>query len=131
MTTININSTSTKITRAEAIRYAIDHVADMPAEINEVLEKIYESFTKRPASTGESKTAKENKVLAAKMEEFVMANFDADDLEATNAKSIANGVPGITTTQKVTAVAKYCENVKPIKVKGRTFYVPSTVEVND
>lgn len=129
MTTIKTNATA-KITRAEAINYAMNHLVDAPQDVMEVLGKIHASFTKRPATSGESKTAKENKVLAQAMEQYVLDNFDAEDLEATNAKAISNNVPGITTTQKVTAVAKYCENVKPIRVKGRTFYVPSTVEVD-
>lgn len=129
MTTIKTNTT-TKITRAEAVEYAMNHLVDAPQDVMEVLGKIHTSFTKRPASTGESKTAKENKILAQAMEQYVLTNFDAEDLEATNAKSISNNVQGITTTQKVTAVAKYCENIKPIRVKGRTFYVPSTVEVD-
>ena len=130
MTTINVSAQSVKITRKDAIRYAIDHLTDCPQDVMEVLEKIEASFSKRPASTGESKAAKENRELAKAMTEFVMNHFDPEDLEATNAKSISNGVRGITTTQKVTAVARYCEGIKPIKVKGRTFYVPADVEVD-
>lgn len=130
MTTINVSAQSAKLTRKDAIRYAIDHLTDCPQDVMEVLEKIEASFSKRPTTTGESKTAKENRELAKAMTEFVMNHFDPEDLEATNAKSISNGVMGITTTQKVTAVAKYAEGIKSIKVKGRTFYVPADVEVD-
>ena len=129
MTTINVNATANKMTRAEAVRYAIDNMVNPPAEVVEVLEKVYTTFTKRPTNTGESKTAKENKILAERVAEFVNANFDPEDLQATNAKAIANSVQGITTTQKVVAVVKYTDAVKPIKVKGRTYYVPADVEV--
>ena len=68
---------------------------------------------------------------AQAMTQYVIDHFDPEDLEATNAKSISNAVSGITTTQKVTAVAKYAEGIKAIKVKGRTFYVPEDVEVTE
>ena len=130
MTTINLtNAKTAKMTRAEAVQYAIENLNNAPQEVIEVLDKIYQSFTKRPASTGESKAAKENRVLAQGMTEFVINHFDPEDLEATNARSIANNVQGITTTQKVVAVSKYCDGIKTIKVKGRTYYVPADVEV--
>lgn len=129
MATINVNATANKVTRAEAVRYALDNLNNAPTEVVEVLEKVYKTFTKRPATTGETKTAKENKVLAERVAEFVNANFNPDDLAATNAKAIAENVPGITTTQKVVAVVKYTDAVKPVKVKGRTFYVPADTEV--
>lgn len=127
MTTLN-TTTTTKMTRVEAIRYAIEHLQNAPQDVMEVLGKIEASFSKKPAVT-ESKAAKENKELAIRMAEYVNKNFDPEDLEATNARSIANNVPGITTTQKVVAVARYADGIKSIKVKGRTFYVPSSVEV--
>ena len=131
MTTINLNNTaSTKITRAEAIRYAIDNMTNPPAEVVEVLEKIYTSFTKKATPTV-SKVAEENKRLAVAMTEFVNTHFNPEDLEATNARAIANNVQGITTTQKVVAVARYADGVKTVKVKGRTFYIPADVEVNE
>lgn len=131
MTTIKMNAQSAKTTRAQAIQYAIENLVDCPQDIMDVLVKIEKSFTKKPSTTGESKTAKENKVLAQAMTQYVIDHFDPEDLEATNAKSISNTVSGITTTQKVTAVAKYAESIKAIKVKGRTFYVPEDVEVTE
>ena len=132
MTTINLNNTKTaKMTRAEAVQYAIDNLNNAPQEVVEVLTKIHQSFTKRPASTGESKTAKENRELAARMTEYVNTHFDPENLDAVNAKSISENVQGIMTTQKVTAVARYCDGLQTIKVKGRTYYVPADVEVID
>lgn len=132
MTTINLNAAKTaRMTRAEAITYAIENLSGAPVEVMETLEKIRDSFTKRPASTGESKTAKENRELAKGMTEYVNTHFDPEDLEATNARSIANNVQGITTTQKVVAVARYADGIKTVKIKGRTFYVPADVEVID
>lgn len=131
MTTINLNNTAAaKITRAEAIRYALDNLTNAPAEVVEVLEKILNSFTKKATPTV-SKVAEENKRLAVTMTEYVNAHFDPEDLEATNARAIANNVQGITTTQKVVAVARYADGVKTVKVKGRTFYIPADVEVNE
>ena len=131
MTTINLNNTaSTKITRADAIRYALDNMTNPPAEVVEVLEKILNSFTKKATPTV-SKVAEENKRLAVAMTEFVVNHFDPEDLEATNARSIANNVQGITTTQKVVAVARFADGVKTVKVKGRTFYIPADVEVTE
>lgn len=130
MTTINMNTAAAKITRADAIRYALDNLVDAPVEVTEVLEKILNSFTKKATPTV-SKIAEENKRLAVAMTEYVKANFDPEDLEATNARSIANNVQGITTTQKVVAVARYADGVKTIKIKGRTFYIPAEVEVTE
>lgn len=131
MTTINLNNTAAaKITRADAVRYALDNMVNPPAEVVEVLEKILNSFTKKAAPTV-SKAAEENKRLAVAMTEFVNSHFDPEDLEATNARSIANNVQGITTTQKVVAVARFADGVKTVKVKGRTFYIPADVEVNE
>lgn len=130
MTTLNTSATATKITRAEAIRYAIQHLENAPQDIMEVLTKIEASFTRKPATATESKAAKENKELAVKMAEYVKTHFNPEDLEATNARSIVNEVPGITTTQKVVAVARYANDIKAIKIKGRTFYVPSSVKVD-
>ena len=127
MTTLNTTTTN-KMTRVEAIRYAINHLEDAPQDVMEVLGKIEASFNKKPTAT-ESKVAKENKELAVRMAEYVNGHFDPEDLEATNARSIANNVPGITTTQKVVAVARYADGIKTIKVKGRTYYVPADVEV--
>lgn len=130
MTTINLtNAKTAKITRAEAVQYAIDHLNDAPKEVQEVLTKIYQSFTKRPANVTESKTAKENKELAVRMTEYVNTHFDPENLDLVNAKAISENVQGIMTTQKVTAVARYCDGLQTIKVKGRTYYVPADVEV--
>lgn len=130
MTTINLtNAKTAKMTRAEAIQYAIDNLTNAPADVMEVLNKIHQSFTKRPASTGESKTAKENRELAVRLTEYVNSHFDPENLDVTNAKAISENVQGIMTTQKVVAVARYADGVKTIKVKGRTYYVPADVEV--
>ena len=130
MTTININSTkSTKITRVEAIDYALNNLENMPQDIQETLEKIRDSFTKKPAKQGESKAAKENKELAARVSEYVKSHFDESDPTKINARDIANNVPGVMTTQKVTAVIKYCDDVQRVKINGRVFYVPADVEI--
>lgn len=129
MTTINVSNTTSKITRAEAIQYAIDHLENTPQDVRETLEKIYQSFTKKPATVGESKAAKENKELAILVDQYVSSHFDETDPMAINARVIANEVPGVMTTQKVTAVVKYCNNVQRVKSNGRVFYVPGDVEI--
>lgn len=130
MTTINLtNAKTAKMTRAEAIQYAIENLTNAPVEVIEVLTKIHSSFTKRPASIGESKTAKENRELAVRLTDYVNNHFDPENLDAVNAKAISENVQGIMTTQKVVAVARYADGIKTIKVKGRTYYVPADVEV--
>lgn len=126
MTTINAAAT-TKVTRVEAIRYAIEHLNNAPADVMEVLEKVEKSFSRKPAATGESKVARENRELAKAMAAYVLDHFNPEDLEATNARAIANNVQGITSTQKVVAVARYADGIKTIKIKGRSFYVPADV----
>lgn len=131
MTTININNTSAaaKITRIEAMDYAIKHLENTaPSEIMEKLQAIRSSFAKRPANVTESKTAKENKELARAMVEFVNSEFDVEEPTKINARYIANNVRGITTTQKVAAVARYTDLVK-FKVSGRVFYAPAGTEI--
>lgn len=129
MTTINTTA-AVKITRAEAIRYAIENLPECPQDVMAVLVKIEESFTRKPDTT-ESRTAKENRELGKLVTAFVLENFDPEDLEATNARSIMNHVQGINSTQKAVAVARQAEGIKSIKVKGRAFYVPADVEVID
>lgn len=130
MTTINLNSTKTnKVTRVEAIEYAINHLDNMPQDVRETLEKIRDSFSKKPTKQGESKAARENKELAARVSEYVKSHFDETDPTKINAREIANNVQGVMTTQKVTAVMRYCDDVKRIKVNGRVFYVPADVEI--
>lgn len=130
MTTINVaNTTSAKITRAQAMAYAIEHLTDAPQDIIEVLEKIQISFTKKPVTNGPSKTEIENRKLAAAMGQYVTSHFDENNPGAINARTIADNVMGINTTQKVSAVAKYADDVQRIKINGRVAYVPSSVEV--
>lgn len=130
MTTINVaNTTSAKITRAQAMTYAIEHLTDAPQDIIEVLEKIQTSFTKKPATNGPSKTEIENRKLATAMGQYVISHFDENNPGAINARTIADNVMGINTTQKVSAVAKYADDVQRIKINGRVAYVPSSVEV--
>ena len=132
MTTINLNNNKTaKMTRAEAVQYAIDNLTNAPADVMEVLTKIHQSFTKRPTTTSESKTAKENRELAKAMTEYVNTHFDPENLDNVNAKAISENVPGIMTTQKVVAVMRYCDGLQTVKIKGRTYYVPADVEVID
>ena len=131
MTTINVANTTSaaKITRAQAMAYAIEHLTDAPQDIMDVLEKIQTSFTKKPKASGPSKTEVENRKLAAAMGQYVMSHFNEDDPGAINARTIADNVMGINTTQKVSAVAKYADDVQRIKINGRVAYIPASVEV--
>lgn len=131
MTTINVSNTTSavKITRAQAMAYAIDHLTDAPQDVMDVLTKIQTSFTKKPVSNGPSKTEVENRKLAAAMGQYVVTHFDENDPGAINARTIANNVTGINTTQKVSAVAKYADDVQRIKINGRVAYIPASVEV--
>ena len=130
MTTINISNTnaSAKITRVDALNYAIEHLTNAPVDVTEKLQAIRDSFAKRPATATESKAAKENKALAVAMVEFVNREFDANEPMKVNARYVANHVHGITTTQKVAAVARYTDLVK-FKVNGRVFYAPAGTEI--
>lgn len=130
MTTIKINNTNNtaKITRVDAMDYAINHLTDAPVDVMDKLQSIRDSFAKRPAASTESKAAKENKALAAALVEFVNREFDEADPTKINARYIANHVRGITTTQKVAAVARYADVVK-FKYQGRVFYAPAGTEI--
>lgn len=130
MATIKINNTNNtaKITRVDAMDYAIQHLNDAPTDVMDKLQSIRDSFTKRPTGTTESKAAKENKALAAALVEFVNSEFDETDPTKINARYIANNVRGITTTQKVAAVARYANIVK-FKHQGRVFYAPAGTEI--
>lgn len=128
MTTINItNAATARITRVEAMDYAIANLTNAPADVMDKLQSIRDSFAKRPAAT-ESKVARENKALAVAMTDFVARSFDPSDPMAINARCIADNVPGIVTTQKVAAVARYADVVK-FKVNGRTYYAPAGTEI--
>lgn len=130
MATIKINNTNNtaKITRVDAMDYAINHLTDAPVDVMDKLQSIRDSFAKRPAASTESKAAKENKALAAALVEFVNREFDEADPTKINARYIANHVRGITTTQKVAAVARYADVVK-FKYQGRVFYAPAGTEI--
>lgn len=131
MATIKLNNTNnnTRITRVDAMNYAIEHLVDAPADVMDKLTAIRDSFAKRPsASATESKAARENKALAIALTEFVNREFDVEDPMKINARYIANNVRGITTTQKVAAVARYADVVK-FKVNGRVFYAPAGTEI--
>lgn len=130
MTTIklNANANATKLTRVDAMNYAIEHLTDAPTDVMDKLQAIRDSFTKRPSGTTESKAAKENKALAAALVDFVNHEFDENDPMKINARYIANNVRGITTTQKVAAVARYADIVK-FKHQGRVFYAPAGTEI--
>ena len=133
MTTINLtNKNNNKVTRVDALNYAIEHLNDAPADVMEKLAAIRDSFNTKPARVGESKTAKENKMLAVALVEYVRGAFDESDPLAINSKAISNNVPGITTTQKAVAVANVAitsgEIVK-FKANGRTYYAPAGVEI--
>lgn len=129
MTTINLtNNNNARITRIDALDYAIEHLTDAPTDVMEKLTAIRDSFAKRPANATESKAAKENKTLAAALVEFVGREFDPTDPTKINARYIADNVRGIVTTQKVTAVARYTDLVK-FRVNGRTYYAPAGTEI--
>lgn len=132
MTTINLNNSNARITRVDALNYAIEHLNDAPADVMEKLAAIRDSFNKKPARASESKTAKENKALAVALAEYVKGAFDEADPLAINSKAISNNVAGITTTQKAVAVANVAitngEIVK-FKANGRTYYAPAGVEI--
>lgn len=130
MTTINLTTTNNnaRITRVDALDYAINHLTNAPADVMEKLTAIRDSFTKRPASATESKAAKENKALAAALVDFVSREFDPTDPTKINARYIADNVRGIVTTQKVAAVARYADVVK-FKVNGRVYYAPAGTEI--
>lgn len=130
MTTINLTNTSNtaRVTRVDAMDYALAHLTNAPADVMDKLTAIRDSFAKRPTNTTESKAAKENKALASRLVEFVTREFDPTDPTKINARYIANNVPGIITTQKVAAVARYADVVK-FKHQGRVFYAPAGVEV--
>lgn len=130
MTTIKINNTNNnvKLTRVDAMNYAIEHLTDAPQDVMDKLQAIRDSFAKRPSGTTESKAAKENKALAAALVDFVNREFDENDPMKINARYIANSVRGITTTQKVAAVARYADIVK-FKHQGRVFYAPAGTEI--
>lgn len=133
MTTINLtNTNAARITRVDALNYAIEHLTDAPADVMDKLTAIRDSFSKKPATTGESKTARENKLLAVELVKFVNENFNPEDFAATNSKAISNAVTGITTTQKAVAVANVAiangELVK-FKANGRTYYAPAGTEI--
>lgn len=130
MATIKLQNTNSaaRITRMDAMDYAIAHLVDAPADVMGKLQGIRDSFAKRPSGTTESKAAKENRALAARLVEFVNSEFDIDEPTKLNARYIANNVPGILTTQKVAAVARYADVVK-FKYQGRVFYAPAGTEI--
>ena len=125
---LNANATANKVTRVDAMDYAIQHLNDAPADVMDKLQAIRDSFVKRPTGATESKAARENKALAAALVEFVNNEFDETDPTKINARYIANNVRGITTTQKVAAVARYADVVK-FKHQGRVFYAPAGTEI--
>lgn len=129
MTTININATATKMTRVEAIEYVLTHMENMPAEVQEILEKMQKSFSKKTKAEGPTKTQKENQELAIALGEYVNKHFDEDEPMAITARVIADNVPGINTPQKVVAVVKYATDVRREKINGKVFYVPADVEI--
>lgn len=130
MATIKLNASATanKLTRLDAMNYAIDHLTNAPTDVMDKLQSIRDSFAKRPTGTTESKAARENKTLAVALTDFVNREFDIDDPMKLNARYIANNVRGITTTQKCAAVARYADVVK-FKVNGRVFYAPAGTEI--
>lgn len=131
MTTINTNTNNTKITRAEAMDYAIAHLNNVPVEIMDKLVSIRDSFTKKPTAT-ESKVAKENKMLAVQVARWVAENFNETDPTFINSKAIANAFPSIATTQKAVAVLNHAladGSVIKFQLRGRTYYAPKGVEI--
>lgn len=125
---LNANATANKVTRVDAMDYAISNLTNAPADVMDKLQAIRDSFVKRPTGATESKAARENKALAAALVEFVNREFDETDPTKINARYIANNVRGITTTQKVAAVARYA-NVVKFKHQGRVFYAPAGTEI--
>lgn len=125
---LNANATANKVTRVDAMDYAISNLTNAPADVMDKLQAIRDSFVKRPTGATESKAARENKALAAALVEFVNSEFDETDPTKINARYIANNVRGITTTQKVAAVARYA-NVVKFKHQGRVFYAPAGTEI--
>lgn len=131
MTTIKLNNTNNnaKMTRAQAVEYAIQHLENAPVEVMDVLNKIHTSFSKKSTTSGPSKAEIQNRELAVLLGQYVRDHFNADDPMGINARVLANEVPGIMTTQKVAAVVKYADDVQRIKNNGRVAYIPSDVEV--
>lgn len=128
MTTINVNTTANKMTRAEAVDWVLNNVNDMPTEVREVLDKIYTSFTKKTVKEGPTKAELANRELAIALTEYVNTHFNADEPMTLTAKVISDNVPGIPTPQKAVAVVKYAD-VQRIKAHGKTAYAPTDVEI--
>lgn len=128
-TTINLNKTAAKMTRAQAMDYVLDNMGNAPAEVLDVLIKIRNSFTKKTKAEGPTKAQLENMELAKALGEYVNTHFNEDEPMAITAKVISDNVAGIATTQKVTAVVKYAEDVKRVKANGKVAYVPADVEI--
>lgn len=89
-----------KMTRAEALAYAIAHVDN--AEVVEVLTKMHEQVTKpRKKSDAPTKTQILNRGLAEKCYEAIAAKG-----EAVSSKWLIEHVNGLLTPQKTTAVMR-------------------------
>lgn len=131
MTTININTNTAKMTRAQALDWVLENVTDAPQDVIEVLTKVRNSFTKKPKTEGPTKAQVENMALAENLTTWVNDHFNEDEPMAITAKVIADNVNGINTTQKVTAVVKYATGVARHKANGKVFYTPADVEITE
>lgn len=90
----------TTITRADALRTAIDRCADSP-EVVEVLGKMLASITKpRAKSTAPSKSRIENERLAHELAGIIPEGAEV------NSKWVTEHLRGCLTTQKAAAVAR-------------------------
>lgn len=132
MTTINLtNTNAARITRVDALNYAIEHLNNAPTDVMDKLTAIRDSFNKKPAATI-SKVAQENTRLAVEVAQWINANFSEADPTAINSKAIANAFPAISTTQKAVSVMNYVINngdAIKFKANGRTYYAPAGTEI--
>lgn len=121
-----------KMTRAEAVQFAIDYLADgidceilkEDDQVNEVLatlEKMHTQLMKpRKKSNAKSSARVANEPIAR---EFVKKLATAG--EPVNAKWMTYNVRFCTTPQKAVAVAKIAEEwgaIERVSIKNRTFY---------
>lgn len=128
MATITLTNNTARVTRVDAMNYAIAHLTDAPADVMEKLTAIRDSFNRKPSAATTSKTAKENKVLAQAVAAYVASAWDESEPMAINARAIVSAIPSITTTQKAVAVANMAvSNGEMVKFahKGRTYYAPA------